>query len=145
MELRQAGGRAAAKSKHNKKIIGDALKDILGREISDEKIRARLKKLGLTDEEMVYSYAMAFSVVNKAIVNGDAKALSIIRDTIGEMPIKQIDVTRHDDEGQNQSLREKLANALLYAQDLEHKALMAGKPPEIVEIVEVNEEETKEE
>lgn len=87
--LGSKGGKASAKAKRERKAIRDQLKALLELPVKNEKLKKKIKELGISDKDIDNQMAITISIFNRAL-NGDTKAFEVIRDTIGEKPVEQI-------------------------------------------------------
>ena len=87
--LGSKGGKASAKAKRERKAIRDQLKALLELPVKNEKLKNKIKELGISDKDIDNQMAITISIFNRAL-NGDTKAFEVIRDTIGEKPVEQI-------------------------------------------------------
>lgn len=87
--LGSKGGKASAKAKRERKAIRDQLKALLELPVKNEILKKKIKELGISDKDIDNQMAITISIFNRAL-NGDTKAFEVIRDTIGEKPVEQI-------------------------------------------------------
>ena len=84
-------GKASARARKKKKDMKDMLILLLELDVKSEKVKEELKKTGIKEKEMTNQMALMVSVLNKAM-RGDMKAVTFVRDTIGEKPIERAEV-----------------------------------------------------
>lgn len=93
-EIARKGGIASQKAqkekKEQKKTIAAALELILNAKLPDKMAKRMQEQTGVS--EIDYRTALAFSVISTGIQKGDANALRIIADYIGEKPADNINV-----------------------------------------------------
>ena len=93
-EIGRLGGIASQKAqkekKEQKKTIAAALELILNAKLPDKMAKKMQEQTGVS--EIDYRTALAFSVISTGIQKGDANALRIIADYIGEKPADNINV-----------------------------------------------------
>ena len=90
VEIARQGGIASGEARAGKKTIAQALEMILNAKLPDEMAKKMQKQTGVS--EIDYRTALAFSVISTGIAKGDANALRIIADYIGEKPADNINV-----------------------------------------------------
>lgn len=90
VEIARQGGIARQEQIKEKKTIANALELILNAKLPDEMAKKMQKQTGVS--ELDYRTALAFSVISTGIAKGDANALRIIADYIGEKPADNINV-----------------------------------------------------
>ena len=86
-----ASGKARREKKEQKKTIACALELILNAKIPDAMAKKMQAQTGVS--ELDYRTALAYSVISTAIKKGDANALRIVADYIGEKPADNINVS----------------------------------------------------
>ena len=93
-EIASKGGKASQKKqkeeKEQKKTIAQALELILNAKLPDKMAKKMQEQTGVS--EIDYRTALAFSVISTGIAKGDANALRIVADYIGEKPADNINV-----------------------------------------------------
>ena len=94
-EIARMGGIASQKAqkekKEQKKTIAQALELILNAKLPDKMAKKMQEQTGVS--EIDYRTALAFSVISTGIAKGDANALRIVADYIGEKPADNINVS----------------------------------------------------
>ena len=90
VEIARQGGIASGEARAGKKTIAQALEMILNAKLPDEMAKKMQKQTGVS--ELDYRTALAFSVISTGIAKGDANALRIVADYIGEKPADNINV-----------------------------------------------------
>lgn len=94
-EIASKGGKASQKKqkeeKEQKKTIAQALELILNAKLPDKMAKKMQEQTGVS--EIDYRTALAFSVISTGIAKGDANALRIVADYIGEKPADNINVS----------------------------------------------------
>lgn len=91
-KIASKGGKASAKARAERKLIAEQMKLLLSLPLKDEKAKAKLESLGIDADNIDNQMAMIISMWNKAI-KGDVQAFNSIRDTVGEKPKDDVDVT----------------------------------------------------
>lgn len=93
-EIARMGGIASQKAqkekKEQKKTIAQALELILNAKLPDKMAKKMQDQTGVS--EIDYRTALAFSVISTGIAKGDANALRIIADYIGEKPADNLNI-----------------------------------------------------
>lgn len=82
----RAGGIASGEAKRARKTIRAELEALLETHPKDSKGK---------ESDLSYQSAMIAALVKKAL-RGDTKAFEIIRDTIGEKPVENVQITTND-------------------------------------------------
>jgi hypothetical protein len=94
-EIARKGGIASQKAqkekKEQKKTIAQALELILNAKLPDKMAKKMQEQTGVS--EIDYRTALAFSVISTGIAKGDANALRIVADYIGEKPADNINIS----------------------------------------------------
>ena len=93
-EIARMGGIASQKAqkekKEQKKTIAQALELILNAKIPDAMAEKMQKQTGIS--ELDYRTALAYSVISTGIKKGDANALRVVADYIGEKPADNLNI-----------------------------------------------------
>lgn len=81
------GGKASADARRRKKSLKELTQALLEMK-PHEKIVVKAKMLfpEIEPEDLTNGMALAMSMLNKAVVDGDVKAAQFVRDTAGEVP-----------------------------------------------------------
>lgn len=82
-KISQKGGIASGIARKKKKKLKDVCEMLLNLPLKDEKIKKKLKELGINDSFLDNQTAMSLMLLKKA-VSGDVKAFEVIRDTTGQ-------------------------------------------------------------
>ncbi len=90
VEIARAGGVARQEQIKEKKTIAQALELILNAKIPDAMAKKMQAQTGIS--ELDYRTALAYSVISTGIKKGDANALKVIADYIGEKPADNLNV-----------------------------------------------------
>lgn len=90
VEIARAGGIASGKAREQKKTIASALQLILNAKIPDAMAKKMQAQTGIS--ELDYRTALAYSVISNGIKKGDANALRVIADYIGEKPADNLNI-----------------------------------------------------
>ena len=87
-ELAAKGGR----NSQRKRVLRAALEKVLERKLSIKHLSQIADDFGFESKEdfKTYADALALRMVERAVIEGDVKAGEFIRDTIGEMPVKEV-------------------------------------------------------
>ena len=94
VEIARAGGIASGEARKQKKTIAQALELILNAKIPDKMAKKMQEQTGVS--EIDYRTALAFSVISTGIAKGDANALRVIADYIGEKPADNLNINTED-------------------------------------------------
>ena len=90
VEIARAGGVARQEQIKEKKTIAQALELILNAKIPDAMAKKMQAQTGIS--ELDYRTALAYSVISTGIKKGDANALRVIADYIGEKPADNLNI-----------------------------------------------------
>ena len=94
VECGKASQQAQAKAKEEKKTIAQALEMILNAKIPDAMAKKMQAQTGIS--ELDYRTALAYSVISTGIKKGDANALRVIADYIGEKPADNLNINAEE-------------------------------------------------
>lgn len=100
-EIQSKGGIASGIVKKKKKKMREAMECLMSSKIAVKDIAKVLKEMGFEDDELNNQLAVAYSQVDKAIVQQDTKAAEFCRNTMGEKPndkIENINVSMDSEE-----------------------------------------------
>jgi hypothetical protein len=93
-EIARKGGiasqKAQAEKREQKKTIASALQLILNAKIPDAMAKKMQAQTGIS--ELDYRTALAYSVISTGIKKGDANALRVVADYIGEKPADNLNI-----------------------------------------------------
>ena len=90
VECAKASNEAQGHNKAEKKTIAQALELILNAKIPDAMAKKMQAQTGIS--ELDYRTALAYSVISTGIKKGDANALRVIADYIGEKPADNLNI-----------------------------------------------------
>lgn len=82
--IQSAGGKACAEARKKRQAMADLLLLYSGLPIKDGRVRNRLKKLGVPDEELTQKFQIADALVKMA-QTGNTQAIALYLDSIGEL------------------------------------------------------------
>ena len=91
-EARERGRKGGIKSgevRAQNKTFKEIINKFLDGKVSDERLKQQMVKFGFADEEVSNKSCAVFALWKEAI-KGNTKAFELMRDTIGEKPIEQI-------------------------------------------------------
>lgn len=90
-EIGKLGGKASGKAKRERKAMREQLEYLMTLKLNknQDKLKSQLKKLGISTTEANMQMAINVALFQQAL-KGNVKAYEIIRDTLGEKPIEQI-------------------------------------------------------
>lgn len=91
VEIARQGGIASGEARAGKKTIAQVLELILNAKVPDAMAKKIKETTGV--DELDYRTALAYSIINTGIKKGDASALKVIADYIGEKPADNINVS----------------------------------------------------
>lgn len=82
------GGKASGEARRRKKTMRETAQLILDMQIPNaaKELKAKLKAMGLTEDDFTYQSAIMIGIVNQAM-KGNTKAAAFLRDTVGENPM----------------------------------------------------------
>lgn len=95
-EIAKKGAMKSVEVRKEKKLMKEALKELLKLPIKNSDIKAELEELGLEKSEMNNQTALIVSAY-KSGLEGNIKAIEFIRDTIGEKPKEEIKVNTNNE------------------------------------------------
>lgn len=97
---REAVERLYKNTKTNRKKFKDIFKELGARHITLEDIAEGNKPMGFDevckDHDVTYDEMMGMKAYSKAITEGSIRHMEFIRDTVGEKPANNIDITSHE-------------------------------------------------
>lgn len=93
-EKGRKGGIASGEARRRKRTFKEILEIIASSQIKDAKTKKLAESLGLDPEDITYGLMVNLAQVNKAIKEKDTRAAEYVRDTIGEKPSNQVEVTK---------------------------------------------------
>lgn len=82
-------GKASAKKRQQNKTFKEIISRFLDGQVSDERLKQQMIEFGFADSEVSYKSCAVFALW-KEVIKGNTKAFELLRDTIGEKPIEQI-------------------------------------------------------
>lgn len=88
-ERGRKGGKASAKKRQQNKTFKEIINKFLDGQVTNEELKQQMVKFGFADNEVSNKSCAVFALWKEAI-KGNTKAFELIRDTIGEKPIEQI-------------------------------------------------------
>lgn len=88
-EITSKGGKASAKKRRQNKTFKEIINKFLDGQVSDERLKQQMIEFGFADKEVSNKSCTVFALWKEAI-KGNTKAFELLRDTIGEKPIEQI-------------------------------------------------------
>lgn len=89
-----ASQKAQAEKREQKKTIANALQLILNAKIPDAMAKKMQAQTGVS--EIDYRTALAYSVISTGIKKGDANALRVVADYIGEKPADNLNINAEE-------------------------------------------------
>lgn len=90
VKIARAGGVARQEQIKEKKTIASALELILNAKLPDAMAKKMQQQTGVS--ELDYRTALAYSVISTGIKKGDANALRVIADYVGEKPAENLNI-----------------------------------------------------
>ena len=82
-------GKASAKKRRQNKTFKEIITRFLDGQVSDVRLKQQMIEFGFADKEVSNKSCAVFALWREAI-KGNTKAFELLRDTIGEKPIEQI-------------------------------------------------------
>ena len=82
-------GKASAKKRQQNKTFKEIINRFLDGQVSNERLKQQMIEFGFADKEVSNKSCAVFALWKEAI-KGNTKAFELLRDTIGEKPIEQI-------------------------------------------------------
>lgn len=91
-EEQSAGGKASVKARRRRKLLKEIIEMVGQLPVTDGENRAKLKALGIEDDEMTNDVLIVAALYGKAI-DGDVSAFNSLRDTGGQKPVDKVENT----------------------------------------------------
>lgn len=88
--IQSAGGKACAEARKKRQAMADLLLLYSGLPIKDGRVRNRLKRLGVPEEELTQKFQIADALVKMA-QTGNTQAIALYLDSIGELGAAKAD------------------------------------------------------
>ncbi len=88
-EMGRKGGKASAKKRQQNKTFKEIINKFLDGQVTDDRLKEQMVEFGFADNEVSNKSCAVFALWKEAI-KGNTKAFELMRDTIGEKPIEQI-------------------------------------------------------
>ena len=88
-ERGKKGGKASAKKRQQNKTFKEIINKFLDGQVTNKELKEQMVKFGFADDEVSNKSCAVFALWKEAI-KGNTKAFELMRDTIGEKPIEQI-------------------------------------------------------
>lgn len=88
------GGIKSGEARRKKRTFKQILEIIASSPIKDAKTKKLAESLGLDPDDITYGLMINLAQANKAIKEKDTRAAEYVRDTIGEKPSNQVEVTK---------------------------------------------------
>lgn len=85
-------GKASAKKRQQNKTFKEIISKFLDGQVSDERLKQQMIEFGFADKEVSNKSCAVFALWREAI-QGNTKAFELLRDTIGEKPQDQVNIT----------------------------------------------------
>lgn len=82
-------GKASAKKRQQNKTFKEIINKFLDGQVTDDRLKEQMVEFGFADNEVSNKSCAVFALWKEAI-KGNTKAFELMRDTIGEKPIEQI-------------------------------------------------------
>ena len=82
-------GKASAKKRQQNKTFKEIINKFLDGQVTDDKLKQQMVEFGFADKEVSNKSCAVFALWKEAI-KGNTKAFELLRDTIGEKPVEQI-------------------------------------------------------
>lgn len=88
-EITSKGGKASAKKRQQNKTFKEIINKFLDGQVTDERLKEQMVEFGFADKEVSNKSCAVFALWKEAI-KGNTRAFELLRDTIGEKPVEQI-------------------------------------------------------
>lgn len=85
-------GKASAKKRAERKKFNELFNNYLDKKVTNEQIKEQMLQFGFTDEECTNKNAIVFAQYKEAL-KGSTQAFIAVRDTIGEKPKDNINIS----------------------------------------------------
>lgn len=91
-EIVKKGGKKSGEVRRQRKALRDLFKSMLATPLPNDDLKAKIEAMGFSDEENNYNTLLGMTTLNKAL-KGDVRAIEFVRDTIGEKPKEEIEIS----------------------------------------------------
>ena len=88
-ENARKAGKASARKRQQNKTFKEIINKFLNGQVTDDRLKEQMVEFGFADNEVSNKSCAVFALWKEAI-KGNTKAFELMRDTIGEKPIEQI-------------------------------------------------------
>lgn len=88
-ENARRAGKASAKKRQQNKTFKEIINKFLDEQVTNEELKQQMVNFGFVDDEVSNKSCAVFALWKEAI-KGNTKAFELLRDTVGEKPIEQI-------------------------------------------------------
>lgn len=88
------GGIASGKSRRRKRLMKEQMEFLLSQPVTSAKAKKAMEGLGIDEELMDNQMALIVAMFQQG-VKGNVKAFTAIRDTIGEMPVQEVNINEN--------------------------------------------------
>lgn len=91
-KIASKGGKASAKKRQQNKTFKEIINKFLDEQVSDERLKQQMIEFGFADKEVSNKSCVVFALWKEAI-KGNTKAFELLRDTVGEKPQDEINIS----------------------------------------------------
>lgn len=91
-KISKKGGKASAKKRQQNKTFKEIIDKFLNGNVSDKELKQKMIKSGFADEEINNKAVTVFALWKEA-TRGNTKAFELLRDTVGEKPKDNINIS----------------------------------------------------
>ena len=89
-EIGNIGGINSGISRRNKKRIKQQFELLMSLDLQENELKEQIKSLGIPEEEINVQMALCVAMTQQAL-QGNIRAFELIRDTIGQNPINELE------------------------------------------------------
>ena len=89
-EIGKKGGINSGISRRNKKRIKQQFELLMSLDLQENELKEQIKSLGIPEEEINVQMALCVAMTQQAL-QGNIRAFELIRDTIGQNPINELE------------------------------------------------------
>ena len=106
------GGIKSGEVRKARKTMRETMLEMLSMELSKEKLEEMGIDTSVLNNDFTYQAAIISAMLREAS-NGDTKAMQLLRDTIGEMPVQRQEISQEIVTKDDTALMDNLKNALI--------------------------------
>lgn len=89
--MAKKGGKKSGQVRRQRKQLKDLFLSMLSTPIPQDELKEKITSMGLDGEEKNYNTLLGMTTLNEAL-KGNMRAVELIRDTIGEKPVENVEL-----------------------------------------------------